>query len=347
MDRPQIISFDASSLVSPFSNEDIFVSPGNQIMELDDFDDLLQQLNSPDLNFDNPEINQILNNVNLNSNIGLSDDLSPDLSPSKVLPDQETINPFDMLNEYPKAAEVKQVIQIEQPQTIVQAMFPQQVQCQNLITNQAALNQNSLTTPNINLQNHKVQLVRPTVQHSSPQMVQQSQPIQTQQTQSQPTLTVTDLLSIIKEQQQQKQQIMAQQKVQQILLQQLVKTNASSNQPAQVQIAKPIIQNPTGYNANQPQLKAVSTNLTTTITPVTFSVSPGQIFTTAPLILQPDVTVNKMPLKTITSYTSTPTHNSSNIPVKRESISPSSSIDTPKHLKNPPPEKRYLIQFIN
>lgn len=155
------------------------------------------------------------------------------------------------------------------------------------------------------LTGQKVQLVRPTVVSKPvPQTVPQvnNQPIeQMNATSTAIPVNLNDLLSIIKEQQQQKQQLIMQQKVQQILIQQL-KTQ---------QIQKPII-------------STASFKPNTSVPPVTVAMNPTTtLLTTGPLILQPqqNEVMDKIPIQRL--GTSAPIV--SNISIKRETHSPVSS----------------------
>lgn len=192
----QNLAFDPSNIISPFGNEDVFVN-SNMNPADDEFDDLLQQIGCTDLlNFDNPELFNASN---------VTDPHSTTSSPSKLIADNQFFEaPFDLINDV-SMGDVKPLLQHEQHQNAPLQNIQHEQRPQNLDFGLYSAPQ---------AQQQKVQLVRPTV-------VQPASPTAPLQATSTVPVNLSELMALLRDQQQQKQQIALQSKVQQVLLNQL------------------------------------------------------------------------------------------------------------------------------
>ncbi|KAI1296532.1 Sterol regulatory element-binding protein 1 [Halotydeus destructor] len=307
--------FDPNSIISSFTNDDVFVNGNVQVD--DEFDDLLQHIGCTDLlNFDNSELFTA-------NNSSLTDSQSCASSPEKLINENQLFENFDLVNDYGVQLEVKPLLgDMQTPMVVDQQLDP------------AFFGSNINVQPQ-NQAQQKVQLVRPTV--VQPQQVSvQAATVQ----QIAPTVPVNlnDLLQMLKEQQQQKQQIELQQKVQQVLINQL------KNQTPNITV-KPVGLAPNTNNTNQSVSIASVSVPNVSIAPMArvgtapMSLSMASPATTTllttPLILQqqPHDIADKIPI------TRLPSNNASKFLIKREPASPQSGNES-CNSNNPPVEKR-------
>lgn len=324
------LAFDPNNIISPFTNEDIFVN--NVQTTDDDFDELLQQIGCNDiLNFDN---NELFANSGP-AMVAASDPHSSASSPSKLVTDNQIFDSsqFDLMQDVVLQDAMLQQ-DLTQSLTTADQQMIDSLQCD---VNFAPVQPRTQAE----LPQQKVQLVRPTV----------VQPQQTNANQLPSTVPVNlnDLLKILKEQEQQKQQLALQQKVQQVLINQ-IKANQTQPQPVVAPKATPMGLVSTAAPVNQTvSLAPVATlpmQAQSRLGPLSMSMASPATTTllTTPLILQqqqqPHDVVDKVPINRL------PNNNMSSkiVNVKREAVSPPSmltenmrpGINNP----NPPPEKK-------
>ncbi|XP_015785096.1 sterol regulatory element-binding protein 2 [Tetranychus urticae] len=377
-------TFDSSSLISPFTGDDVFSS--NQINaplgdhNEDEFDQMLQQIGCFDINMLNLENSDLFNVADLEGSALTPDsgkfEQSPDLV-GDLKAELTSIQPFDSTNGV--SSNNSPVLDSSEP-LLKQYNLINQASIQPIQQYQSQLPQQTVSQTQLKLPDPpaqpmdigttaKVQRVQATIQPliqqaviTTPTPPQNTEPSIICVDQNQKTTTVpinlNDLISIIREQQQQKQQLFIQQKVQEALIQQ-IQSNACSINTAPATATKiplateQLNQNKVGNFFDAQIVTDGSGSILTTqavpiTTPVTVSVAnpTTTLITATPIILQ-QKTIDPVPDKfPITRLATIPATNQSNPrqsttpSIKREPQSPQSDCESPKRGKHAVPEKR-------
>ena len=318
-------NFDYSSFVSSFvasDEKDLFTPQSMDILDDsndDEFDQMLEKIGCSDVNLLNFEFNDIFN----------SNDTS--LDTSKLSENFKFDSSFDLLND--NSHDVQQDLN----------KITGSEQWYNQDPENILLNQHSGV--NVDNQKQKVLRVKPIPQQ---QVVSSNIEVKQDSSTTVP-INLNDLITIIREQQKQKQQIIIQQKFQEALLQQIKSNNVHSQATF---LTNDNLNSKSVGNIFEAQLITDSSPLmsATRAIPITTPVTVSVAAPATALLAAPPINIKK-PQKDhlqigdklpITRLCNVNTINQC-LPitcVKRESTSPTSVSENMKHVKNFIPEKR-------